>query len=271
MFRSNSRRFKKHVDSFKNHPNLSPSTREVSKGTRKCTVRQRCIRDLISDSYTRRIIPGVYDTVFACNGGKVFVLRVDCRAEPMVQLFGCRAEHPLIDSDMHVRIAFHDSKLLGAALMDTIVQMQLNPPRILGFTDESVRAIQREDTARSTPATEDQGPTVTVTAQLVEDMRNLSFRCQTAVDNLTSSTASSTHDRPVHEIRRSEGPDGQSFALTFKDQAQTVLECGANTPSVLSELPLVEAQIVYPEETRFSRERLSESNTSQYTFGTPSS
>jgi hypothetical protein len=85
----------------------------------------------------------VYDTVFQCKGGEILVLRVDVtRTEPRVKLFGCQAQHPLIDPDMHFRIAYHDGKLLGAALMDSIVQLQLNPPRILWFTDDEVMAMQ---------------------------------------------------------------------------------------------------------------------------------
>lgn len=86
---------------------------------------------------------GVYDTVFQCNRGEILVLRVDVTsAEPRVKLFGCQAQHPLIDPEMHIRIAYHDGKLLGAALMDSIVQLQLNPPRILSFTDDEVMAMQ---------------------------------------------------------------------------------------------------------------------------------
>jgi hypothetical protein len=88
-------------------------------------------------------LAGVYDTVFQCKGGEILVLRVDVtRTEPRVTLFGCQAQHPLIDPDMHVRIAYHDGKLLGAALIDSIVQLQLNPPRILWFTDDEVMAMQ---------------------------------------------------------------------------------------------------------------------------------
>jgi hypothetical protein len=88
---------------------------------------------------------GVYDTVFASQRGEIFVLRVDVSRPsepPIVQVFGCVAEHPLIDADMHVRISYHDGKLLGAAVMETIVQMQSNPPKILCFTDNEVKAMQ---------------------------------------------------------------------------------------------------------------------------------
>jgi hypothetical protein len=87
-------------------------------------------------------VTGLYDTVFQCRGGEIFVLRVDLTEEPLVQLFGCHAEHPLIDAHMYVRIAYHDRKLLGAAVMETIAEMQLNPPRILFFTDSEVEAMQ---------------------------------------------------------------------------------------------------------------------------------
>jgi hypothetical protein len=86
---------------------------------------------------------GVYDTVFTCRGGEVFVLRVDVRqqlqrqrswrafggcggadhvsAPIVVRLWGCRlaTEHSLIDNEMHVRLAYRDDKLLVA----------LQPPR----------------------------------------------------------------------------------------------------------------------------------------------
>jgi hypothetical protein len=86
---------------------------------------------------------GVYDTVIQCKGGEILVLRVDVTStEPRVKLLGCQAQHPLIDPEMHVQIAYHDGKLLGAALMDSIVQLQLDPPRILWFTDDEVMAMQ---------------------------------------------------------------------------------------------------------------------------------
>jgi hypothetical protein len=85
----------------------------------------------------------LYDTVFQCRGGTIFVLRVDLtRTEPLVQLYGCHAVHPLIDADMYVRIAYHDRKLFGVAVLETIAAMQLNPPRILSFTDHEVEAMQ---------------------------------------------------------------------------------------------------------------------------------
>jgi hypothetical protein len=88
-------------------------------------------------------VAGLYDSVFLCWDGTKFVLRIDLTGtEPLVQLFGCVAEHPLLDADMYVRIACHDNKLLGAAVMETIVQMQSNPPRILSFTDNEVEAMQ---------------------------------------------------------------------------------------------------------------------------------
>jgi hypothetical protein len=43
---------------------------------------------------------------------------------------------------MHVRLAYRDDKLLGAAIMDVIVQLQLNPPQILAFTDPELEARQ---------------------------------------------------------------------------------------------------------------------------------
>jgi hypothetical protein len=92
---------------------------------------------------------GVYDTVFQCKNGEIIVLRVDLtRADPQVKLFGCDAQHPLIDSDMHVRIAYHDGKLLGTAVMETILQMQVCPPKILAITNDEVRAMQP---SRQTP------------------------------------------------------------------------------------------------------------------------
>jgi hypothetical protein len=48
----------------------------------------------------------------------------------------------LIDADMYVRIAYHDRKLFGTAVLETIAAMQLNPPRILSFTDHEVEAMQ---------------------------------------------------------------------------------------------------------------------------------
>jgi hypothetical protein len=88
-------------------------------------------------------VAGLYDCVFLCWDGNKFVLRIDLTgSEPLVKLFGCVAKHPLLDADMYVRIAYHDNKLLGAAVMETIVQMQWNPPLILYFTDDEVEAMQ---------------------------------------------------------------------------------------------------------------------------------
>jgi hypothetical protein len=104
---------------------------------------------------------GVYDTVFAGQRGEIFVLRVDVsrRSEPpIVQVFGCRAEHPLIDADMYVRISYHDDKLLGAAVMETIVSMQSNPPKILSFTDYEVQAMQPIRPIAPTPSSSDHPP-----------------------------------------------------------------------------------------------------------------
>jgi hypothetical protein len=85
---------------------------------------------------------GVYDVIFECKNGDVFALRIDCQAAPIVKLYGCQAQHPLLDADMHVRIGYRDDYLLGAAVMETILQMQLDPPMILCFTDADLKAIQ---------------------------------------------------------------------------------------------------------------------------------
>lgn len=69
------------------------------------------------------------------------MLRVDCRSpDILVALFGMRVQHDLIDGDGHVRMAL--GKLLGAALMDTIVQLQVRPPLILECTDRKVAKLQ---------------------------------------------------------------------------------------------------------------------------------
>lgn len=157
---------------------------------------------------------GVYDTVCECKTGDVLVLRIDCRTDPiLVTLFGCQAQHPLIDSDMHIRIAYHDGKLLGAAVMETIVQLQLHPPKILRFTDDEVKAIQPPPVVRE------------------RRRRYPEYQLNPVEDPADSSLTTSPSS---HWVR-------------FKDQAQTVVEMGANTtPSdvVADSVIWAEAQIV---------------------------
>jgi hypothetical protein len=86
---------------------------------------------------------GLFDVVFECINGDVFVLRIDCRSEPFVVKFhGCNAQHALLDSDMNVRIAYSNVKLLGAAVMETVTLMQLDPPMYPAFTDLELAARQ---------------------------------------------------------------------------------------------------------------------------------
>jgi hypothetical protein len=145
-------------------------------------------------AFTDRVcFAGVYDTVFKCKGGETFVLRLDCRSEPIIlQLFGCYAEHPLIDADMYVRIAYHDGKLLGAALMETIVQMQLTPPKILCFTDAEVEAMQPRQ-----PSPQGCNPEIVIARlSLQEDQQNhevVSYAVASKAQNVVESAAGNTH------------------------------------------------------------------------------
>jgi hypothetical protein len=163
---------------------------------------------------------GLYDTVFQCIAGEIFVLRLDCSSVPIIQLFGCYAKHPLIDADMYVRIAYHDGKLLGAAVMDCIVQMQLNPPVILFFTDDEVAAMQ----PRQLPQARQLSPFIVTCSSLQADQQQQPRR-------LCSSS---------HEV--------ESCAVA--DQAQTVVESAAdNTPLLVSSDHRLEARAAKPQES----------------------
>lgn len=103
-----------------------------------------CVKLQISDIPR----PDLYETVFQCCGGHVYVLRVDCsNNEFAVSLYGMRAQHSLIDGEGHVRMA--RGKLLGAALMETVVQLQMQPPLILEVTEAAVQALQRTPSGRN--------------------------------------------------------------------------------------------------------------------------
>jgi hypothetical protein len=188
---------------------------------------------------------GVYDTVFACQRGEIFVLRVDVsrRSELIVQLFGCHAEHPLIDGDMHVRISYHDGNLLGAAVMESIVQMQLDPPKILSFTDDEVKAMQPirppvaptptpdPPVARNYDPIEGIEIPVATPVPLQQALRNPS-----AVDPPTISTLSAGSAGwafPSQEDRTAQRREPSLNAVTGKDQAQRLV-MGTTNPSVVS-------------------------------------
>jgi hypothetical protein len=188
---------------------------------------------------------GVYDTVFACQRGEIFVLRVDVsrRSELIVQLFGCHAEHPLIGGDMHVRISYHDGNLLGDAVMETIVQMQLDPPKILSFTDEEVKAMQPIPPAAPTPSPDPPAARnydhpiegieipVATPVPLQQAQPNPS-----AVDPPTISTLSAGSAGwgfPSQEDRTAQRREASLNAVTGKDQAQGLV-MGTTNPSVVS-------------------------------------
>jgi hypothetical protein len=187
---------------------------------------------------------GIYDTVFACQDGEIFVLRVDVtrRSELIVQLFGCHAEHPLLDADMFVRISYHDDKMLGAAVMETIIQMQLNPPKILSFTDEEVRAMQPTRPVAPTPspnppAARNYDPMegieipVATPVPLQQAQRIPSVADPATISTLSAGSAGWAF--PSQEDRTAAQRREVSDAVTSKDQAQTSA-MGATNPSVVS-------------------------------------
>jgi hypothetical protein len=75
-------------------------------------------------------------------------LRVDFKGEAIVtQLRGCE----LVDADTHVQISYGEDKSFGAAVMETILQLQMIPPKILRFTDDDVYAMQPPDVQNKYP------------------------------------------------------------------------------------------------------------------------
>jgi hypothetical protein len=73
----------------------------------------------------------------------MFVLRVNFKGHSVVtNLHGCNATHRLISPNMHVRIDYGNDKLYGAAVMETILKLQNDPPKILSFTDDAVQDLQ---------------------------------------------------------------------------------------------------------------------------------
>jgi hypothetical protein len=193
------------------------------------------------------VVSGVYDTVFACQRGEIFVLRVDVsrRSELIVQLFGCHAEHPLIDGDMHVRISYHDGNLLGDAVMETIVQMQLDPPKILSFTDDEVKAMQPMRPPVAPTPTPDppaarnydhpiEGIEIPVATPvpLQQALRNPSVVDPPTISTLSAGSAG--WGFPSQEDRTAQRRE-PSHVVTGKDQAQRLVMGTTNSSVVSSE------------------------------------
>ena len=119
-----------HLKSFINNPKLKPSTRRVNP----------------NDDST-------YDTVFQTRSENTLILRVhlSSSATPSMILVGVRVSHPWIDSNNRI-IGFrpitsdtswiNSGLLLGDAVSQVVVHLQLNPPYVLEITDVNLKRMQ---------------------------------------------------------------------------------------------------------------------------------
>lgn len=129
---------KEHLDSYLNDEVLGRSTMKVS-----------------SDDTT-------YDTVFSTVSGDTLILRVHFPSlaftpgasvqAPEMKLTGATVTHPWLDGNLGRVIgynpcssdrAFRDSRmLLGQAVKQVVQEFQLNPPKVIKFTDPHLKKMQ---------------------------------------------------------------------------------------------------------------------------------
>lgn len=120
-----------HLRSYENHPTLKPSTRRMSR----------------NDDSTN-------DTVFQTRGGHNLILRVHLSIKntaPSMALIGARLTHPWIDSQHRItgyspiasdRAWKSSGILLGEAVSQVVLHLQLNPPTVIEITDPHLRKMQ---------------------------------------------------------------------------------------------------------------------------------
>lgn len=150
-----------HLDSYKQHPQLAPSTRQASHGTYLTILRQH---------YSLTTTDGTtYDTVFQSMDGNTLIMRVHCppNALPSFTLYGVDARHPWLNRSSRVvgyepvasMEAWKKSKLLLGSAVQTVVQhFQLHPPDILQFVDSTLLAAQRNPKLTTKSRSRQQSP-----------------------------------------------------------------------------------------------------------------